>query len=760
MTKEAQKYRDNLSSDRIQSLEYYEGIMKDLPADKGKSKVVVRVTRAAIQKALPSLIRTFLGSDEIFEFQPQTEQEKESAQQQSDYLNYVVLPESNGFNAIHDALWDALTTRNGILYAYCDERKKITYAKYSGQTQEQLQVLAQDDSVEIVKKWPDGIDKESQQPLFGCQIKRTDTQKRIKSVCVDPENFLIDPNAMDIEDADFVGVVTRMSRSDLIAMGYDRNQVMGLTLAKADANQAETERRARRGRSTDDETAFRTDQRAKELQQVDYYELFVRLDFDGDGIAELHRLCFGGDVTVESWLNPDDHDWDEVPFADIAVKRKSHQREGISLTDDLAEIQRNMSYFLRQTVDNITWQNNLMMIYQEGGIQGDSVKDLYSPSFGKVLRTAPGQSVKDTIGFLEVPFVAKDTFAMLDWLKAEGEQRSGITDGASGLDPEALQNITAKATAMMEQGGIGQVELMARIAASGLERFARIVMKLVIKHADRARTVQLRDKFVEVDPRTWNADLNVTANTGLGAGSRERDLMAIQQVLKVQQTVMGMLGNSPLVSYEQISNSLKRFAEAAGLKRPLMYFGQPDKDQIAAFEQHKASQPTPEQQKMQAEMQAQQQAMQAEMQFKMQEAQLKAEVDKHKEVVQSQAAVAERQAVAQIESAQKQQELDVKKYEIDQRTMVDLLKLHVTDIAAAQDQSAKAELERDRLTHENENKTRDREMTMAQNDMAAGQDGKPKSAVHDMLKAFIDAQSKPKQVKTPDGEVFTMETVQ
>ena len=43
-----------------------------------------------------------------------------------------------------------------------------------------------------------------------------------------PEEFLIDRNAKTIQDADFVSHKVLMSRSDLIAMGYDEEEVKNL----------------------------------------------------------------------------------------------------------------------------------------------------------------------------------------------------------------------------------------------------------------------------------------------------------------------------------------------------------------------------------------------------------------------------------------------------------------------------------------------------------------------------------------------------
>jgi hypothetical protein len=47
------------------------------------------------------------------------------------------------------------------------------------------------------------------------------------------------------------------------------------------------------------------------LQEIEYYELYVKVDADDDGIAELRRLVYAGGVTAANLLS--NKDWDEVP---------------------------------------------------------------------------------------------------------------------------------------------------------------------------------------------------------------------------------------------------------------------------------------------------------------------------------------------------------------------------------------------------------------------------------------------------------------
>lgn len=108
LVKDCESYRDALSIDRIRAMEYYDGVMKDVPSDANRSKVVSRDVRAAVKKVLPSLIRTVLGNDKVVEYQPVNQGDEAGAEQATDYINYIVFPESDGYDAVQDAAHDAL----------------------------------------------------------------------------------------------------------------------------------------------------------------------------------------------------------------------------------------------------------------------------------------------------------------------------------------------------------------------------------------------------------------------------------------------------------------------------------------------------------------------------------------------------------------------------------------------------------------------------------------------------------------------------
>ena len=79
-----------------------------------------------------------------------------------------------------------------------------------------------------------------------------------------------------------------MSRSDLVAMGYDEEDVN--SLPKSDEDIYNTEEIVRSRNIDEYNVDNATD---KSTEKVLVYESYVRYDFDEDGVAELRKISFG-----------------------------------------------------------------------------------------------------------------------------------------------------------------------------------------------------------------------------------------------------------------------------------------------------------------------------------------------------------------------------------------------------------------------------------------------------------------------------------
>lgn len=641
MVKDAERHAEDMSKDRIRAIEYYRGEMTDVVADNGRSSMTVREVRARIKKVLPSLMRTILGGDQVVEYPPMGEGDEEGAAQATDYINAVVIGESGARRAIEDAVHDALLQRNGILKWWHEEKQVARISRHSGLTEDALAVLVAGDVEVLEHTAREEMTEQGPIEVHDVKIRRVLTERQNRVASVPRERFLIHSDAVTLQDSLLTGEKSTLRRSDLTAMGYDRDLIDKLAVAKDDDDESDERR---------DFAAQNMTEAQRANEPIDYYDLFIRIDLDGDGIAELRHMTFAGGLAEKNLLTDDE--CDEVQFCDIAVMRMPHQWEGISLFDDLHDIQQAKTVLLRQTLDNIYWQNNLQPVMQDGAIKNPDA--VFNPEFGKPIRVSQGVDARAAIAYNPVPFVAEASFGMLDYLDREAEDRTGVSDASSGLAPDALQNMTAKASAMIEQGSIGQTELMVRTVADGLKVLFKGLLRLVIQHQDAPRTIRLRDQWVQVDPRQWNADMDCSVNTGLGAGTRERDMQVMMQVLGLQEKLIAGFGpDNPFVKPENLYATMAKLVESAGLKTPGLYFTEPDAEEIAAKMAAAQQAPDPEQMKLEAQMQVEQAKLDAQLQIE----QARQQSARDKEMAQMEADLAVKQAEIEAGSVRQREEL-------------------------------------------------------------------------------------------------------
>jgi hypothetical protein len=523
----------------------------------GRSQIVTGEVAEAIDGALPQLIRVFTTTEDIVYFEPKTAEDEESAKQATDYCNWVFYRENEGLLILHNWFKDALLEKVGIIKSYWDAQEDVIKEKYQNLTEDELVMLLSDESLTVVSQKvemiPAGMDMMGMPimaPSYDVTVKRTNKSGSVKIENVPPEEFLISKAARTIEDSPFVAHRKLMQRSELIAMGYDKDIVNELPSYDDLSFSAERVARFDNGEQPD-----QTQSLDHSMQTVEVYECYIRIDENDDGIAELRRIVYCGSEILE------DEDCDYVPFHSICPIPIPHKFFGQSLADRTMDIQLIKSTITRQSLDNLYLTNNNRVGAVDGQVNLD---DLLNATPGGIVRLKNPNAL--------VPLQVQSTFGqampMLEYMDAVQAKRTGVSDAQQGLDPDILSNVTAAAVAAMMKSNSGKLELIARIfAETGVKSLFRGILHLLGKYQDKPKIVRMRGKYVQFDPRTWANEYDVSVNVGLGSGDRDQKLTMLQMVLAKQEQIIQQYGPSnPLVSVGQYRNTLAKFIEAAGFK--------------------------------------------------------------------------------------------------------------------------------------------------------------------------------------------------
>lgn len=658
--------KTDLAKSREKALEYISGKMSDTPAEVGRSSVVSRDVADTIGWILPGIMRVFTASDHFAKVDAATQRDEQFADQATDGVNYVFLKKNDGYKIIYDATYDALACKNGVVKTYWDETPEYETSFHSGLSSDQLSMLIEGDDVEVLAHTPTEIMEMAPDPMTGemmpisvstheVKIKRQKSKGRIVVEVVPPEDFGMDGNATGTEDARFMYHMEEKTRSELIAMGFDREKIDDLQTANHDGIRDTLDNR--------DNAAL-----DPSVEVVDLYECFFEADIDGDGSSELVRAYWVGNRGGGTML-----DWelweDENPFDFIPCTPIPHRADGESIADETMDVQRIKTVLLRQALDNIYATNLPRYWAPDGSILNPD--EFFSPKFGSVIWGAKNSQVPPMP--LVVPFVADKAFAAIDYQDQVIQRRTGVNRQTAALDPEALVNQSATANQNEKDASYSQIEQIARnMAEMGWKKVFRKILRLMIKHQDKSETIRLRDKWVEIDPRFWNADMDVTINVGLGTGSRDRDLAMLQGIFGMQNGMLDRFGQLGMMdaAYDMLDRmieTLSKIAESSGIKTPEMFFPDitPEMLQQAKGEAQKAKQQgdpkmAMEGQKLQMQMQADQAKMQADQQGRVAEFQF----EQRKHEAQQQADMRRTEMEFAFKGQQLQQELLLKREQL------------------------------------------------------------------------------------------------
>jgi hypothetical protein len=559
---------DDISPIRAESTKYYRGDPFGNEVD-GRSQVVSRDVRDSVQAVLPSMMRVFFGSEKVVEFVPRNANDMAMSEQATDYLNYIVRQDNDAIGIFYSVFKDALMNKGGFVKWWWDDSIEVHTHSFEGLDEGALGLILQEDGVEAVSvegRPAPGIPPEQAQmmeaqgqqvpQIYDVEIKRRRKRNQVKIETMPPEEFFVDAAATSLDDAQVVGHRTMATVSDLVALGYDRDMLDDHLSDEF----AFTDNDEYWARYADSDVPGPVS--AYERKRVLYVEAWCYIDYDGDGISELRRVCTVGN----NYEVVNNETADSIPFAMFACDPEPHVFFGSDIADLTKDIQRVKSAVLRGMLDSLSFA----LYPRTGVVEGMvNIDDVLNPEVGSIIRMRQPGMVQQ----LDVPFLGKDAFPMIQYLDSMKESRTGQTAASQGLDPDVLQSTTRAAVTATIKGAEQHLEMMARLFADSFKRMFKGVLKLVITHQDQERVVRLRDEWVPVDPRVWDSTMDCSVNVGLGIGTTDERLAVLNQVAVRQQEALEKLGpNNPLVGLGQIRNTMSKMLEISGYPDSNQFF--------------------------------------------------------------------------------------------------------------------------------------------------------------------------------------------
>ena len=551
-----------ITHDRIKAQRYFDGEV-DIGYEDGRSGVVATKVRDTIRAVKPSLMRVFMSTARPVEYVPKGPEDVAFAEQATDFMHYV-FNQNDGFRVLNDAFHDALVKKQGVVKVYWETKYRTETYTYTDLSQEERDYILADDNVSIIEEEMtmsmsmDEMGMEIETPNFAMQVSRQIPEGKLRIESVPPEEFFVNSQARTLDDAYVVAHRSEMRVGDLVEMGYAFEDVYDLDSLYGASDISEAEDIERRGYAQDD---YEDQTGDPAMRNVAITEAYMKLDIDGTGIPVLHKFICGG----SSYKMLDYERVDVVPFAVFEVDPEPHTMYGRSLAELIFDDQDASTAIIRGVLDNVAMTNNPRIGIVDGAV---NIDDVLNNEIGAIVRMRQAGAVQD----LAVPFTAGQTLGALQYMDQLVEQKTGVTQNMA-LNPDAMQSTTKAAVQASVEAAAGQVEVMVRNLSEGMRRMFKLLLDLHVKNVDEEQLMRMNGSFVPVDPRVWNADMDVQINVGLGTGREDEKLQALQFALQMQQQVYQQYGPmNGLVSLTNIRNTLADTLAAAGVRNAERYF--------------------------------------------------------------------------------------------------------------------------------------------------------------------------------------------
>lgn len=681
--------QSELGAKRAEAIEAYLGLNTN-PAPPGRSQVVDRSVYETISTMMPSLVRIFAGSsDEVCKFLPIGPEDEAGAEQTTAVVNHIATQQNQWEQVVSDWIHDAMLLCNGYCMAYWDESENLIREVYEDQSDDQLASIIGDDVTvlqhsasidedatkdaqaayqQAMQQWQMATQAGQQvpqpQPPQPVQkhtvvIERRENEGKVCIKTLPPEHCRVSFKTPDwtLKDCPYFEYREQMTIASLRAMGLDVPEDIS---DEEDWDNEEDDARNRFGEDRD-----WTEDGSGVMREVWARMIWVRGDFEGDGISRLHYVIMVGRSPLH--VEP----VGRIPVSSMTPQPLPHRHIGMSVAETVVDIQNVKTAVKRGGLDNLYLANN--------GRHAISTKvniaDFLDARPGGVVRMLDDSlPAEGHIMPLAHPFAFDSIIGSLEYFDQERQNRTGASRYFSGTDANAI-NKTASGTMALQNMAAMRVEHVARMLAPAVEYLFSIVHEIISKHRNKPLAIQLRGQWTTVDPQAWRHKRDCKISVGVGAGNKDSMLMQLQQVLAAQMQVGLPLG---LVGREQIQATNLEIVKLAGFSNPQKFW--PDPRMLPPQQ----PQMPPEAIKAQADMQMaqfkaqqDQQKFAAEQSLEQQRMQMQAELDTNREEMQARqkALEAEMKAAFEREKMASQERIEaerlaLEKYKVDLQAAV------------------------------------------------------------------------------------------
>ena len=601
---------ENEQDQRVRNYNIYRAKGDGLKDRPGRSRIKSSDTMDAIEWMMPSFMKTFAGSNSCVSVSPVGTEDVAKAEKLQKLLNWQFMGRRvKGFRVLYEWIKSALIYGTSVVKVtwrdiYVTKGFDVPVASEA----EIAAMLDSDDYIDVqglpedippgavitdemmafAQSRPDMLAKigyinaipQQVQPvaLEAMRVYRdVRGTRRIKSYSgpmvevISPEDFWMDPKADAIEEALFVihrvwrtyGELRDMEREG-IYKNVEKVKDWGDKSRSEFENAESAERYAAAGQVDPATNASPNEDLQPARRKLEVFEWWGLLDLKGDGYQEPYLVVVCGDVILRMEKNPYGHG--QAPFEVLRPMLDPYKFSGVGMPELVGEFQALKTAILRQTLDNVSFQNNGMwLVNRNAGVDTSAL-----------LNSRPGTIVKANITQGAVVPITPSSLQsmplnMLELIDSMLQKRTGVTSYNQGLDANSLNKTATGITRIMDASA-QRIELIARVMAeTGIKPLYQKLLMLNQQFIDQTIVIRVFNRPVEISPDDLIGDFDVTVDVGGATGRDETRSQQMMLLLQYAANLMSLQVMRPMNIYE----ICKRLMELWGWKDYDRYLSNP-----------------------------------------------------------------------------------------------------------------------------------------------------------------------------------------
>lgn len=513
---------------------------------KGRSSVQPKLIRKQAEWRYASLSEPFLSTEDLFDTEPYTYEDRNAAYQNALILNHQFNKRIDKVRFINEYV-RAAVNEGTVIARLGWEHKAITikeevpvYDLIKAESPEHIEYLEQlvmqyqEDPITFENHAPAHeleaiqLSMELGEPIVPIDTGEIEVIEREKTVANHPtveicdyHNVVIDPSCLgDIDKAKFVIYSFESSLADLREDGSYENLDMIQYSSESILASPDTYNRNSR------ESSFNFSDKLR--KRIIVREYWGYRDIDGSGTLTPIVATYVGDVMIKLQKNPFPDQ--KLPFVTVPYLPRPREIYGDPDAELLEDNQRIIGAVTRGMVDIMGRSANGQM-----GTRKDALDVTNRRKFlmGDDYEFNPGVHPTEAFHMHTYPEIPNSAQLMLQLQNNEAEALTGVKAFSSGISGQALGNTATGVRSALDATAKRDLDILRRLS-KGLEKIGRKIISMNSEFLEEREVVRItNEEFVEID----RDDLAGKFDIKLSVSTAESDNQKAEELAYMLQTM-------------------------------------------------------------------------------------------------------------------------------------------------------------------------------------------------------------------------------